>query len=251
MRFCTSFQCRLPVSNQMQSRPKHHVSSISTMGCALDVGPRNIAQDLFALNEDVRTLCEQGRLKKAVHCLLLMERHLAHPRAYVHLLNKCSKQKAITEGKQVHHYLIKSGFVINVSVGTSLVRMYTACGSLVDAQMVFESMQGRNRFSWNLMIAAYCKNGRDDKAVKLFWQMLQETVEPDEVTVVNVMKACSSLSNLEVGKKIHRHVLKNGMPLSVYMGNTLIDMYGRCGAPILYMQYFGMYIAVSVQNVWF
>lgn len=45
-----------------------------------------------------------------------------------------------------------------------------------------------------------------------------------------VLKACAGLNALFAGKWVHGFVLKSGFVLNIYVGNALIDMYGKCGA---------------------
>jgi pentatricopeptide repeat protein len=47
---------------------------------------------------------------------------------------------ALQEGRRTHEQIIESGWESDVFVGSSLVDMYAKCGSMEDAQRVFNKM---------------------------------------------------------------------------------------------------------------
>jgi pentatricopeptide repeat protein len=57
--------------------------------------------------------------------------------------------------------------------------MYGKCGSLVDVRQVFDQMTEWDTFSWNVIIAAYTRNGNPQEALTLFQQMQQTGVQLD------------------------------------------------------------------------
>ncbi|KAJ7540609.1 hypothetical protein O6H91_10G022800 [Diphasiastrum complanatum] len=80
------------------------------------------------------------------------------------------------------------------------------------------------------MIAGYAQNGLGKEALGLYEQMKQEVVQPDNVTFVLLLKACGSLEALEQGKQLHSDIIKRGFQSDVIVGNTLVDMYAKCGS---------------------
>lgn len=52
--------------------------------------------------------------------------------------------------------------------------MYAKCGSLEDARKVFDEMPERNLITWSAMIGGYVRDKRWDKAVDLFYYMMNE-----------------------------------------------------------------------------
>ncbi|KAG1335187.1 putative Pentatricopeptide repeat-containing protein, chloroplastic [Cocos nucifera] len=59
--------------------------------------------------------------------------------------------------------------------------------------------------------------------------MLDHGLEPDNFTFPFVLKACSALSALEVGRDIHDHVIRTRWESDVFVGAGLIDVYAKCG----------------------
>jgi pentatricopeptide repeat protein len=50
-----------------------------------------------------------------------------------------------------------------------------------DAQRVFNKMPSQNVVSWTVLITGHVKCGQGHKALELFEQMQQESVQPDPV----------------------------------------------------------------------
>ena len=86
-----------------------------------------------------------------------------------------------------------------------------------------------NVVTWNTMIVGYTQRGRDDEALKLLHQMHRAGIEPNSVTISSVLPACAHLAALPEGKEIHGYIIRRGFQLDLYVGNTLIDMYAKCG----------------------
>ncbi|CAH8267962.1 unnamed protein product [Arabidopsis lyrata] len=54
-------------------------------------------------------------------------------------------------------------------------------------------------------------------------------VKPDHYTFPCVLKACSCSGNIVIGKKIHGSATKVGLSSTLFVGNGLVSMYGKCG----------------------
>jgi pentatricopeptide repeat protein len=87
-----------------------------------------------------------------------------------------------------------------------------------------------NIFSWNKKLERYIKAGKPEKTMELFQKMQQEGVTPDRFTFVPVLNACANLQALEEGRHVHKQVLQAGFEHDVFVGNSLIDMYAKCGS---------------------
>ncbi len=60
--------------------------------------------------------------------------------------------------------------------------------------------------------------------------MQQEGVQPYSVTFVGVLKACVSILVLEEGRYVHQQIIQFGWGSDVFVGNSLVDMYAKCGS---------------------
>eukprot|EP01018_Ginkgo_biloba_P041292 Gb_07260 [translate_table: standard] len=177
-----------------------------------------------------KTLCKQGRLKEALHILLVIDQQVDCS-TYNSLLQGCLNNKALPEAKLVHAHIIQTGFTCpDISLSNKLVTMYAKCGSLVEANWVFTQLPERDVVTWSVMIAAYARNGCAEDAMQLFYRMQHSHIQPNPFTFTGVLPACAKLASLEQGKEIHEKIVRNGCQSDVFVGNSLVDMYAKCGS---------------------
>lgn len=148
---------------------------------------------------------------------------------YASLLHSCITRKAVEPGKQLHAHLCLTGLGYNINLATKLVNLYCVCGKLTDAHHLFDRIPKGNIFLWNVLIRGYAWNGPYEAAISLYYQMLNYGHVPDNFTLPFVLKACSALSAMEVGKSIHEHAKRTKWDKDVFVGAALIDMYAKCG----------------------
>ncbi|CAM0874471.1 unnamed protein product [Alopecurus aequalis] len=106
----------------------------------------------------------------------------------VSVLGACAEIGELELGKGVHSYLDSTGIAADGYVGNALVDMYAKCGRLELARHVFESMSTKDITCWNAMIVGLSVHGYSREALELFDSM---KVEPDRVTFLGVLTACS------------------------------------------------------------
>ncbi len=149
---------------------------------------------------------------------------------FVGVANACASLVALEEGRCAQEQIIQSGWDSDVFVGNSLVDMYAKCGSMEDAQRVFNKMPSRRVVTWNAMILGQVKCGQGQRSLELFQQMQQEGVQPDSDTFVGILNACASVVALEEGRCTHEQIIQSGWDSDVFVGNSLVDMHANCGS---------------------
>ena len=107
--------------------------------------------------------------------------------------------------------------------------MYGKCGALKDAQWVFDEMPKRNVVSWTSVIAGYSQHGQEIHAIKLYFLMQKSGLMPDQFTFGSIIRSCSSLSSIELGRQLHVHVIKSEFGSHLIAQNALIAMYTKFG----------------------
>ncbi|XP_077210086.1 tetratricopeptide repeat (TPR)-like superfamily protein [Tasmannia lanceolata] len=148
---------------------------------------------------------------------------------FVGVLNACSNLMALGEGKQVHNYLLKLGFESQIFIRSALVDMYAKCGSVIEARRGFDQLQEPDIVLWSSMIGGYVQNGENEEALSLYGRMESEGISPNELTMASVLRACSSLAALQLGKQIHTRTIKYGLGLEIPIGSALTTMYAKSG----------------------
>jgi pentatricopeptide repeat protein len=148
----------------------------------------------------------------------------------VGVLNACASIVALEEGRCAHEQIIECGWDSDVFVGSSLVDMYAKCGSMQDAQTVFNKMPSHDVISWNAILGGCAMHGHGNEALKLFEQMCEEGVKPDDITFVCLLSACSHACLVDEGMCCYASMI------TVYMISPklehytkMVDLLGRAG----------------------
>ncbi|CAL5439760.1 unnamed protein product [Camellia sinensis] len=145
------------------------------------------------------------------------------------VLQSCIARRALEPGRQLHAHLCLTGLGHDTNLATKLVNLYCVCDSLCNAHHLFDRIPKNNIFLWNVLIRGYAWNGPYQVAISLYYQMLDYGIVPDNFTFPFVLKACSALSAIDVGRDVHEHVIRTRWETDVFVGAALIDMYAKCG----------------------
>eukprot|EP01018_Ginkgo_biloba_P029684 Gb_04091 [translate_table: standard] len=193
----------------------------------------NISErDIISWNAMIAGYLQNGHGKEALAFFTKMRQAGMRPDefSFISVLGACVSPANMEQGKEVHANIIKMGCESDGFVGSTLVDMYAKCGNLEDASQLFDGMLERDVISWNAMLVGYTQNGHPDEAVKLFCQMQQEEVKPDNFTFASLLGAFADQAALEQGRQIHALILKIGSRLDIAVGNALVTMYAKCGS---------------------
>ncbi|XP_017970624.1 PREDICTED: pentatricopeptide repeat-containing protein At1g50270 [Theobroma cacao] len=161
---------------------------------------------------------------------MLMENVRPSEFTFTSVLTACAEMGALVQGMWVHGYMDRCKLEMNSIVGSALINMYTKCGCLNEAFMVFKKLSGKDLFIWNAMINGLAMHGDAIGSFNLFWEMLGSGIHPNEVTFLNVLSACSHGGLVDEGRKLfammkHRYC----MAPSVDHYSCMVDLLGRAG----------------------
>lgn len=144
------------------------------------------------------------------------------------VIQACRCLGAYYEGLQVHGYIIRSGLWAVHSVQNSVLSMYVDA-DMECARKLFDEMCERDVISWSVMIGGYVQSAEAFSGLRLFRQMVSGFKnEPDGQSCVSVLKACTNLRDLTMGRMVHGLVIYRGLGCDLFVGNSLIDMYAKC-----------------------
>ncbi|PON50104.1 Tetratricopeptide-like helical domain containing protein [Parasponia andersonii] len=133
-------------------------------------------------------------------------------------------------GQSLHSHLIKTPFESNVYVGTSLIDMYSKCGSIKDAQKSFICISSPNVAAWTALINAYAHHGLGYKALLHFEHMLKLGVIPNAATFVAVLCACRYAGLTTEGMRFFHSMRKDyGVNPNLEHYACVVDLLGRSG----------------------
>ncbi|XP_050885321.1 pentatricopeptide repeat-containing protein At2g39620 [Lathyrus oleraceus] len=148
----------------------------------------------------------------------------------VGMVSACSTMDYLDIGTCFHGNIKKRGFESNTHVKVALMDMYAKCGSLFSAECLFLlTKHVKDEVSWNVMISGYLHNGYANEAISTFQWMKLENIRPSLVTFAIILPAVSYLTVLKEAMAFHACIIRMGFPSSILLGNSLIDMYAKCG----------------------
>ncbi|ESQ45154.1 hypothetical protein EUTSA_v10010938mg [Eutrema salsugineum] len=146
------------------------------------------------------------------------------------LLRACVEISSLKLGSQVHCYNLKTGLVLEQFITNGLIDMYAKCGSMEQARRVFDSMDNRDVVSWSTLIVGYAQSGFGDEALTLFKEMKSSGIEPNHVTFVGVLTACSHVGLVEEGLKLYAIMqTEYGISPTKEHCSCIVDLLARAG----------------------
>ncbi|KAF3771721.1 Pentatricopeptide repeat-containing protein [Nymphaea thermarum] len=168
------------------------------------------------------------------------------------ILKRCISVNALQEGRSIHSCLMRNAANLDLFLRNTLISMYCKCGGLGHALDVFGRMAERSVVSWTAMISAFagegrkgdglrarkatiddlhrlCKKGDMKKVTKVLDQLAKQGIRPNYKTCLRILRRCISINALPEGRSIHSCLMRNAVNIDLFLRNTLISMYIKCG----------------------
>ncbi|KAI0520465.1 hypothetical protein KFK09_007941 [Dendrobium nobile] len=149
------------------------------------------------------------------------------------LLSACSQAGDLTVGRWIHATALKSNLLNDnhlLIVNTALIDMYAKCGRIDAAIALFNVMPARNLISWNAILNGLSMHGMCAEALSLFSRMVEEGLQPDDITFVSVLSALSRAGMVQRGRQFFLEMKQvYGLTPKVEHYACMVDLLGRAG----------------------
>nr|UPT49693.1 pentatricopeptide repeat protein AaPPR1180 [Agave angustifolia] len=173
-----------------------------------------------------------GSVEEALKLFVRMHRRGIHidPVAVSSIFGACARAKEVVQGhdfdenflgQSVQAFVFKKGFEADPHVGNSLIDMYAKRGEMDNAKKIFDTLTVINVVSWNVLIAGYGQRGDGKKAMEMIELMQRSGFEPDEVTYISLLGACTKSGDIETA----RHMFSKISSPSVLSWNAILSGY--------------------------
>ncbi|KAJ7964713.1 Pentatricopeptide repeat [Quillaja saponaria] len=106
-------------------------------------------------------------------------------------LSAVSGLAILSNGRWIHSFIVKHGFELDGVLGTSLIEMYSKCGSIESALAVFQAISNKKLGHWTAIIVGFGMHGLADQAIELFHEMRRTGLTPHAITFIGLLNACS------------------------------------------------------------
>lgn len=143
------------------------------------------------------------------------------------LITLLEQPRSISQLKQIHALLISSG--LSHPFPAKLFSLLANSSNADYTRRLLLHTPGTSVVNWNSVIRAYANSRTPNSSINFFVEMLRFGLCPDHFTYPFLVKASARLLSLEVGMSIHGYVIRTGHELDLFIGNSLIHMYGSCG----------------------
>ncbi|XP_024995018.1 pentatricopeptide repeat-containing protein At2g17210 [Cynara cardunculus var. scolymus] len=146
----------------------------------------------------------------------------------VSALKACTNLNNLITGRMLHGFIFHRGFGFDLFIGNSLIDMYSKCNDPDSALQAWREIPLKNIVSWNSLLSGFVSNHKHSEALHLFDSMQKVGVEPDTVTLVNLLQVCKHFADPLLCKGIHTVIIRQNYELNELVINTLIDVYAKC-----------------------
>ncbi|MQL92183.1 hypothetical protein Taro_024807 [Colocasia esculenta] len=146
------------------------------------------------------------------------------------ILPLVSQSAILKLGLGIHAYAIRRGFELDLFVASALVDMYAKCGKLAVARCLFDHIEVKDTGLWNAIIVGYGMHGSCREALRLFSQMEDSGIRPNEITLSSILSACSHSGLVSEGCWVFNLIVgKYGFMPSHEHYSCMVDLLGRAG----------------------
>lgn len=148
---------------------------------------------------------------------------------YTVVLNACARSLDLMTGEETWRQAVDHGYGDDVFVGAAVLNLYAKCGKMDEAMRVFDKMGRRDLVCWTTMITGLAQNGQAREAVDVYRQMQKRGMEGDEVVMLGLIQAYTTLGHLKMGLSIHGHMIRKDIMMDVIVQTSLVDLYAKNG----------------------
>ncbi|CAK7333139.1 unnamed protein product [Dovyalis caffra] len=146
------------------------------------------------------------------------------------VINACASLGRLVPGEVMHGAVIRSGYESNDVVASALVDMYAKCGGFLYSDKVFRRIPNPSVISYTSMLVGAGKYGLGKRSLKLFEEMIDRKIMPNDVTFVGILNACSHSGLIDEGlghlNSMHE---KHGIMPDARHYTCVVDMLSRVG----------------------
>ncbi|XP_072974445.1 pentatricopeptide repeat-containing protein At1g71490 isoform X1 [Typha angustifolia] len=152
---------------------------------------------------------------------------------YVTVLTMISLSARIANlqhGRELHCYIIKQRLEGYELVQNSLVDMYSKSGRISSAHRVFDTIRYHDKIPYTSLILGYGIQGEGTNSLKLFNEMISRGIEPDHITMVAILSACSHSGLVVEGQILFdKMVAVHGIIPRLEHFSCMVDLYSQAG----------------------
>ncbi|XP_065869856.1 putative pentatricopeptide repeat-containing protein At3g47840 isoform X2 [Euphorbia lathyris] len=176
-------------------------------------------RDVVSWTMIIATYAQTGKDENALRAFIRMQELGVSPNEFTFaaVISSCANLGRIEWGEQLHGYVLCLGLISYLPVSNSVMTMYSKCGLVTSASLLFQELNSRDVVSWSTIIAGYSQEGRGEEAFEYLSRMAKEEngcsqeaidlfekiplmgLRPDPVAFIGVLTACCHAGLVDIG----------------------------------------------------
>ncbi|KAH7365390.1 hypothetical protein KP509_18G024700 [Ceratopteris richardii] len=190
-------------------------------------------RNVVTWNVLMKGFADAGECNQALELFSLMQEDGVMPDVATLLcaIKSCSTVGALQHGQMLHMQCTLWGLDIHLSIKNSFISMYSSVGRMDEAQAVFDKSCVQDGVGWTTLITGYAQQHRCLEALRCYESMLEHGQQPDQVTLVCTLTACSRGGLRNEGFRHFKSMRDElGIQPTIEHYNPLIDLLTHGGA---------------------
>ncbi|KAL0014654.1 hypothetical protein SO802_001723 [Lithocarpus litseifolius] len=188
-------------------------------------------RDCVTLNAMITGFSRGGMNEDAIKLFMQMQRFGFKPSEFTFAAVLCAGigLDDIVFGQQIHSFVVKTNFVWNVFVGNALLDFYSKHSRVLEARKFFDEMPELDGVSYNVIISGYAWDGKIKESLDLFRELQYTRFDRRQFPLATLLSIAANTLDLEMGRQIHSQAIVSTADSEVLVGNSLVDVYAKCG----------------------
>ncbi|KAL4361029.1 hypothetical protein GQ457_04G034700 [Hibiscus cannabinus] len=206
-------------------------SKCGSTGDARLVFDEMIVKDVVAWTALVIGYVQNGESEKGLECLCDMHRvgedgeTRPNFRTLEGGLQACGNLCALDEGKCLHGFVVKTGLAFYPLVQSSILSMYSRCGSVGDSFASFCEVVDKDIISWTSIIGVNARFGFMKECLDMFWEMQADGLRADGILISSIVSGFGNFMSVHEGKAFHGLIIRRNLLFDQLVHNALLSMY--------------------------
>ncbi|XP_074321324.1 pentatricopeptide repeat-containing protein At2g22410, mitochondrial-like [Silene latifolia] len=217
----------------VQNGVVHMMASCGKLEHARHMFDEMCERDLVTWNSLINGYVDYGNACEALKLFeeMMLNGVMPDEVTMIGMLESCAQLKDLNRGVEFHKLIWKYGLEFSILLCNALIHMYSKCGDLQSARVIFDSMTNKTSvLSWDYVIRGYSESWIPVEAIVLYKEMLVSGLcRPDYYTCRMLFNACERLCSCLMGYLVFGHVLKLGFESDVFVLNGVVHMLVSCG----------------------
>ncbi|GER27783.1 pentatricopeptide repeat-containing protein, partial [Striga asiatica] len=143
------------------------------------------------------------------------------------VVSALAELQEIKTGMTVQALAVKVGCHYHGHVLTCLVCLYSKCGDIFTARLLFSLIRNPDLVAYNAMISGFSANNEYAMSLELFRELLSSGRKLSSSTMVGLIPVFYPFGHLDFTQSIHSFCLKSGFLLNPSVSTALTTVYSR------------------------